>query len=137
MVYRIALSHSLDKTAAEDIFQEVFLKLVTDCDKLKNEEHLKYRLIRTTVNKCISCNRRLHFRTGTEPADDAVSDDIPLSELKMLIGELPEKYRDVIFLCCYEGYTAKEAAKILHRSEGTVKSQLFRARKLLKKELEE
>lgn len=137
MVYRIALSRSLDKNNAEDIFQEVFLELVKSCRKLKNEEHMKCWLIRTAINKCISHNRRMRFRTAAEFADDEVSDDTSFSELKMLIADLPQKYRDVIFLCCCEGYTVKEAAKILRRREETVKSQLFRAKKLLKKEMEE
>ncbi|MGN0691128.1 MAG: RNA polymerase sigma factor [Oscillospiraceae bacterium] len=137
MVYRIALSRSLDKNNAEDIFQEVFLELVNSCEKLKNEEHMKYWLIRTTINKCISHNRRMRFRTESDIVDDDVLDDTSLSELKMIIEDLPQKYRDVIFLCCCEGYTVKEAARILRRREGTVKSQLFRAKMLLKKEMEE
>lgn len=107
MVYRIALSRCLDKNNAEDIFQEVFLELVSSCKKLKNEEHMKYWLIRTTINKCISHNRRLRFRT-TAPAEEECSEDHLLSELKMLIADLPDNYRDVIYLCCFEGYTAKE-----------------------------
>ena len=50
---------------------------------------------------------------------------------------LPEKYRIVIHLFYYEGYSVQEIAKILHRREGTVKSQLTRGRKILKEELQE
>lgn len=136
MVYRIALSHTLDKNSAEDIFQDVFLLLAKNCKKLENSEHLKYWLIRTTINRSISYNRKLSRGTSI-PDNGSYSDDTALCDLKSVIENLPEKYRIVIFLCCYEGYTIRETAKILNRSEGTVKSQLFRAKKLLKKELEE
>lgn len=136
MVYRIALSHTLDKSSAEDIFQEVFLSLAENFTKLENGDHLKHWLIRTAINKSISYNRKFSRRNAST-VRKSYSDDTALQDLKAVIDDLPEKYRIVIFLCCYEGYTTKETAKILNKSEGTVKSQLFRAKKLLKKELEE
>lgn len=136
MVYRIALSHTLDKNSAEDIFQDVFLSLAQNYKKIKSDSHLKHWLIRTSINRSISYNRKSK-RNGEITENESYSDDTALHDLKSIIEALPEKYRTVIFLCCYEGYTVKEAAKILNKSEGTVKSQLFRAKKLLKKELEE
>ena len=54
MVYRIALSHTLDRQYSEDVFQEVFLKLFKNQHKIKDEQHLKHWLIRTTINMSIS-----------------------------------------------------------------------------------
>lgn len=138
MVYRIALSHTLDKSSAEDIFQDVFLLLAKNFKKLENGDHLKHWLIRTTINRSISYNRKFYRQAEIQgSANKFCSDDTAFQDLKSVIEDLPEKYRIVIFLCCYEGYTTKEASKILNKSEGTIKSQLFRAKKLLKKELEE
>lgn len=137
MVYRIAASHTLDKNSAEDIFQEVFLAFAENYRKLKNDEHIKHWLIRTAVNRSISLNRKICRRSENTYDERFGADDTRFRDLKMIVENLPEKYRTVIFMCCCEGYTVKETAKILHKSEGTVKSQLFRAKKLLKNELEE
>lgn len=137
MVYRIALTHTLDKSLAEDNFQEIFLSLAM-CDKdFESDEHLKRWLIRTAVNRCISCNRRKRPHEDILPVSAAKESHAAVTELKLMISGLPEKYRAVIYLCCFEKYTTAEAAQILGKKEGTVKSLLSRARKRLKKELEE
>lgn len=137
MVYRIALTHTLDKSLAEDNFQEIFLSLAM-CDKdFESDEHLKRWLIRTAVNRCISCNRRKRLHENILPSESANESHAAVTELKLMISGLPEKYRAVIYLCCFEKYTTAEAAQILGKKEGTVKSLLSRARKRLKKELEE
>lgn len=136
LIYKIIFTHILDKSSTEDIFQEVFLKLSVDSGRIKDEEHLKYRLIRTAVNASVSFNRRHRNRIISE-TEAITEDDTLLHDIKMLVEALPEKYRTVIYLCCYEGYTTKEAAKILNVSENTIKTQLSRARKLLKNELED
>lgn len=103
--------------------------------KIESDKHLKHWLIRAAINQTISHNRKI-LRKKSPPVTAASSDDTAFHELKMIIENMPEKYRTVIFLCCYEGYTVKETAIILKKSEGTVKSQLSRAKKLLKNELE-
>ena len=137
MVYRIALTHTLDRFLSEDIFQEVFLELVKNYPKIKSEEHLKHWLIRTAVNESFSVIKK-RKRYGTAYSEDMskTEDDTLISDLKMSLEGLPEKYRAVIYLCCFEGCTASEAGKILGRSAGTVKSQLHRARNLVKLSLE-
>ena len=137
MVYRIALSHTLDRQYAEDIFQEVFLKLFKNQYKIKGTQHLKYWLIRTTINMSLSYNRRVKLTESTIGEYSVYEDETSFRELKLITEELPDKFRSVMLLCCFEECTAKEAAKILHISEGTVKSRLYRARQLLKKVLEE
>ncbi|MBP1546207.1 MAG: RNA polymerase sigma factor [Oscillospiraceae bacterium] len=137
MVYRIALSHTLDRQYSEDIFQEVFLKLFKNQHKIKDTQHLKHWLIRTTINMSISHNRRIkQVESNINDCSD-YEDEASFHELKLITEELNEKFRSVILLCWFEGYTAEEAAKILHIREGTVKSRLYRARQFLKKVLEE
>lgn len=137
MVYRIALSHTLDRHYAEDIFQEVFLKLVRHQHRIEDTEHLKYWLIRTSINMSISHNRRIKRIVATAEKDVIYEDETAFHDLKLITEGLPDKFRSVILLCWFEGYSSKETAKILHISEGTVKSRLYRARQLLKKVLEE
>lgn len=136
MVYRIALTHILNKSLAEDIFQEAFLRLVKNIGRIKDEEHLKFWLIRTTIN--LSKNANSRQRTTAADTDDTAEtgDDFSQSDLRIIIGDLPQKFREVIILCCLEGYTADEAAKILGKPSGTIKSRLYKARQLLKKEME-
>ena len=137
MVYRIALSHTLDRQYSEDVFQEVFLKLFKNQHKIKDEQHLKHWLIRTTINMSISHNRKVKQTESTIDECADYEDEASFRELKLITEELPEKFRSVILLCWFEGCTAKETAKILHISEGTIKSRLHRARQLLKKVSEE
>lgn len=138
MVYRIALSHTCNKTESEDIFQEVFLKLVKNYNKLTDDKHVKYWLIRVTVNLCKSYNSSWSKRK-TELLNNEIVDfksTIP-DDLKFIIEELPQKYKTVIYLFYYEKYSIQEIADILNIKKGTVKSQLSRARKILKNNLEE
>ncbi len=141
MVYRIIYTHTLDKCSAEDIFQDVFLKLVNNYSHIKNEEHLKYWLIRTSENQCRTFNSRLRFSFFTNSQEElektSSDEDVTSVEMNIIIGQLPEKYRTVVLLCICEGYTAEQAAKMLHRSVGTVKSQVYRAKRILRRILEE
>lgn len=136
MVYRIALTHIMDKSSAEDIFQEAFLRLVKNIGRIKDEEHLKFWLIRTTINLSKNANSRLRSTAADTDRAAETGDDFSESDLRIIIGDLPQKFREVMILCCLEGYTADEAAKILGKPSGTIKSRLFKARQLLKKEME-
>lgn len=136
MVYRIALTHILNKSSAEDIFQEAFLRLVKNIGRIKDEEHLKFWLIRTTINLSKNANSRQRITAADTDDTSETGDDFSQSDLRIIIGGLPQKFREVIILCCLEGYTADEAAKILGKPSGTIKSRLYKARQLLKKEME-
>jgi len=138
MVYRIAMSHTCDKTDSEDIFQEAFLKLVKNYEKLSDETHIKYWLIRVTVNLCNSYNI-LAKRRKTEPLNNEIVDceNTITDDLRFIVEKLPHKYKTVIYLFYYERYSIEEIAEILETKTGTVKSQLSRARKILKINLEE
>lgn len=136
MVYRIALTHILNKSSAEDIFQEAFLRLAKNIGRIKDEEHLKFWLIRTTINLSKNANSRQRITAADTDDTSETGDDFSQSDLRIIIGGLPQKFREVIILCCLEGYTADEAAKILGKPSGTIKSRLYKARQLLKKEME-
>lgn len=137
MVYRIAMAQLKNSADAEDIYQEVFISLIKNIEKIENEQHLKYWLIRTTLNKC-----KNHFKLFWNKMVDKTntfeynqSYEIELDEIRELVKSLPIKFKDVVFLHYYEGYNIKEIADILNIKEGTVKSRLFKARNLLKVEI--
>lgn len=138
-VYRLAVLNTRDKSEADDVFQEVFLKLFRHKDSIQSEEHLKAWLIRVTVNQCKSMatsvwnKRRVSLDAVAEMADESVSEDY--SEVYDAVKSLPEKYREVIHLFYYEELQISEIARMLNRNEATIKTQLARGRKLLNEKL--
>lgn len=144
MVYRIAVSNAKNRVDAEDIFQDVFISLMKHINKIENETHLKYWLIRTTINsskKFHLCFWKKRVRLQDSQLDEAYVNnetiiDDEISVLRDEIKKLPEKQKSVIYLYYYEGYSIKEISIILKIAEGTVKSRLSSARKNLKTNLE-
>ncbi len=133
-VYRVAVHNTRCKSDAEDVTQEVFVKLLESSKKFKDGEHLKAWLIRVTINECRTLMRKYSRETeqSAEIADCAVYDDDSVLET---VKALPENYRNAIYLHYYEGYTAKEIGKILDAKENTVLSWLSRGRAALRKEM--
>lgn len=145
MVYRLALTEVKNRTDAEDIFQEVFIRLVKNLHKLDSEEHAKAWLIRVTIN----CARK-HFANYWNRNVDIITEDADMGkeseELENLLNgrspvieavcRLPEKYRVVVHLFYFEEFSVAKISKILKCTENTIKTQLHRARKLLKEMLE-
>ncbi len=135
MVIRIAFQRTQNLADAEDMAQDVFIKLMQQ-SPFHSEEYLKAWLIRVTVNSCKNLKKSYWHRnttalTGTEPFTP--HQQSLLEEL----WRLPPKYRDVIYLHYYEGYTIDEMAQLLLRKPNTVGSWLTRAKKQLKTILEE
>lgn len=132
MVYKLAFARTGQKSDAEDIFQEVFLRYIRKNPVFQSEEHEKAWLIRVTVN----CSNRFlsaPFRRRTEP----LSDELPQAEkqdleLNELLQRLPETYKVLLHLYYYEGLSVAEIAAALKRKEPTVRMQLTRARRRLK-----
>ena len=134
-VYRVALHNTANFSDAEDVTQEVFIKLLETNKAFRDSEHLKAWLIRVTINLCrdkikkssreIPSENVLPYNTGEEKND-----------VLEAVKALPENYRNTIYLHYYEGYTAKEIGKILDAKENTVLSWLSRGRDALRKELD-
>ena len=141
MVYRIALLHMKNKSDAEDVFQEVFLRLVRHRGKILGEAHLKHWLIRVAVN-CCKKQFANAYRKHTIPMDREdraeLSYEMPLGENSVweVVWTLPENYRDVIHLFYYEQFSVKEIAGLLELTESAVKTRLSRARDMLRERLE-
>lgn len=147
MVYRIALTKTQSAEDAEDIFQEVFLKLVLNEKPFETEEHRKAWLIRVTINCCNSHfvapwkknvtsmdDVTLSQIAGTTTDEYAFSDE---TDVYAQVLKLPQNMREVILLFYYEDMSIREISEILQTSEGNIKKRLSRARQKLKLDLEE
>ena len=138
LVWRLALARTANVSDAEDVFQEVFLRYFRHGDRLESEEHRKAWLIRCTINRANSLLTS-PWRRRTVPLDTAarlgVEDEC--REVYSAVLALPAKYRTVIHLYYFEGLTVAEIAAALGAAQGTIKSQLSRARALLRDALKE
>ena len=137
-VYRLAFAYCKNRADAEDITSEVFLKRFSVKKTFESASHETAWMMRVTVNLSKDLLRSFRFRF-TVPLDDTVLifETPEESEVYRAVMDLPAKYRSVIHLYYYEGYSVAEIAKIIGRSETAVQTQLYRARKLLKTALGE
>lgn len=142
MVYRLSYAHTGTREDADDIFQEVFIRLIKYNKTFESEEHRKAWLIRVTINCCNSLWKSTWRKRVTCYEDmseeTAFSMNIPEeTELFHALKQLPTKYRVVIHLFYYEEMSIKGIAQLLKQNEATIRSKLFRARQKIKKILEE
>ena len=146
MVLRLAYVNTKNMTEAEDIFQEVFLKLFRYQNSIDCEEHLKSWLIRVTINQChdytASPWHKLTRAFGESEevrdvqAEKEYEEDGSESYVTKAVMHLPLKYRQVVHLFYYEEYSIKEISEMLRENEATIKTKLRRGRKMLEERLE-
>lgn len=140
MVYRVAFSQIKNHADAEDITQEVFFKLLKHEMKYQSIEHEKAWIIRVTLNQCRDLLKSKWKKTSV--GIDAVPENektyyknpyVKEDETLWAVLQLPEKYRNCLYLFYYEDYSIKEIAESLEMQENTVKTNLKRGREALKK----
>lgn len=138
MVRRISFMYLRNKEDVDDVFQEVFLKLLTYEKSFENESHEKAWIIRVTINKCKDLSKSF-WRKNIQSLEgvELTFHKKEESELMEAILSLPVKYKDVIYLHYYEGYSVPEMSELLKQKENTIYSNLHRARALLKNKLGE
>jgi RNA polymerase sigma-70 factor (ECF subfamily) len=133
-VFRIALSRTRREDAAEEIFQEVFLRLFEKEHTFNEDEHIKAWLIRTTLICCKRYQTAL-FQHPTLTLEE-VGELAALPEedkgLYQAILRLPAKYRLPIQLYYIEEVSAKECAKLLGLRPGSFRSRLSRGKAMLR-----
>ena len=137
-VYRVAYTYMKNTFDSEDAAQEAFIRLARCSRSFQNERELKSWMLVTVSNVCKDMLRRRQRQDLN--LDDYPELSAPMDEKQELLRailDLPDKYKSVIYLYYFEGYAVKEIAKVTRQTEGTVKSWLFRARKLLKRSLKE
>ena len=137
-IRRICMVHLKNYSDTEDIFQIVFLKYVLSSVIFENEGHEKAWFIRVTINACKDLLKNF-FRSRTVSIDELLDQPVALtpdnSEVLEAVLSLPKKYKDVVYLHYYEGYTAVEISRILHKNVNTIYTFLTRSKRLLKEKL--
>lgn len=139
-VYRLALCRLQNTADAEDVYQDVFLRLLGQDTADWDGEHLKAWLLRTALNRCADVRRFrlrrpvLSLEEVPEAAkpDETTADGARLTELWETVARLPEKLRVVVHLHYAEGYRTEEIAGLLGIPAATVRTRLRRARLRLK-----
>ena len=138
MVRRLCMLHLKNEADTEDIFQTVFLKYVLSSVSFESPEHEKAWLIRVTINACKDLLKSF-FRSRTASLDEVLEQPAQLQpdhrEVLEVVLSLPQKYRDVIYLHYYEGYTAPQISRILGKNVNTVYTLLTRSRQMLREKL--
>lgn len=147
-VLRTAYMYVKDLHTAEDIFQDVFIKVNQKLSTFEGNSSIKTWIIRITINTCkdylkSAWNRRVVPMMDYQ--EDAIIsetdyDEVENQDTKELIKKsvlsLPAKYKDVVMCVYFQDMTITEAAQALSIAEGTAKSRLSRARQKLKSILE-
>lgn len=138
-VRRICVLYLKNNADTEDILQTVFLKYALSNAVFENEIHEKAWFIRVTINACKDLLKSF-FYSRTVPLDvlEDLAAEMPpdYTEVLAAVLELPSKYREVIYLHYYEGYSAPEIGKLLRKNVNSVYTLLNRGREMLKKKLE-
>lgn len=144
-IYRMAFIQVKRHDVADDIYQDVWMKLIRQKVYIEPEEHLKAWLLRTTINCCkdywkSSWIQRISWKEkdqGEETYEEVNNEEQSIGYITECVQRLPEKYRITIHLYYYEGYSQKEIADMLHMNENTVASRIARGRERLKRMLGE
>jgi RNA polymerase sigma-70 factor (ECF subfamily) len=133
-----------DVQRAEEVLLNGFFKAFTHLSSFKNEGSFEGWLRRIMVREAISFLRQQknvefmvdEFEVNNDSSNN-INTQIEVAEIQQLIDDLPEGYKMVFVMYAIEGYKHQEIAEILKISEGTSKSQLFKARQLLQQKINE
>ena len=136
MIYRLGILYLKNEQDAQDMFQEVFLRLFEKQPVFESEEHEKAWLITVASNYCKNFLHTAWYRKTVplEQLTGAIEEESDAETVTVLLT-LPLKYRQVLYLHYYEGYSTEEIATLLHIKPATVRTQLKRGRELLKNKL--
>ncbi len=144
-MFRVCLRYTSCREDAEDFLQDGFVRVFRDLHQYRNDGPLGAWMRKIMVNTILQQFRkkRLEFEsldsTGTEPVYDGrheITARLDAELLNQLVQQLPDGYRIVFNLYAIEGFTHQEIAQELGINIGTSKSQLWKARAMLKTKLE-
>jgi len=143
-VLRVSYFYLGDRQQAEDVTQDVFVRLLTNAPDLVPGRE-KAWLLKVALNRCRDLWRAAWVKRVVlgspamelTPAPDQMDDRLERQELLQAIRRLPTDFRDVILLHYYQGYGIAEIAEMMKVPEGTISSRLSRGRKKLEDILKE
>ena len=136
LVYRIALTRCKSIETAEDVFQEVFMRFSEKGPKFESKEHEKAWFIRVTINLTKNIKESAWNKKVVRLDENMSFSSKEENDVYSVVCALPQNYRTVIYLLYYEGYKVHEISKLMNKPDGTIKIWLYRAREILKQELE-
>ncbi len=146
-ILRLCYIYTKDYSQAEDLFQEVFIKIYKSLDNFRQDSDIYTWITRIAINTCKDYLKSawikrniLFWDVKTEEKGTVETDVIKEIERDYILNavlNLPEKYRVVIYLYYYKGFTTADMAQILKTKESTIRSRLMRAREILKSNLKE
>ena len=142
-ILRFSYFYLGDRQKAEDVTQDVFIRLITNHPVLE-PGHEKSWLLKVALNRCrdhwrSSWVRRMilgHPAFELFPAPDQIGSLSDQAALAEAVNRLPPEFKEVVLLFYYQNFSVSEIASLLSIAEGTVSSRLNRARSRLKKDLE-
>ena len=142
-MFGLCLKYSRNRTEADDNLQEAFLTIFDKINQYSSKGSFEGWMKRIVINTALQCYRKETFLDVIK--DDNIKDEVveiddeglSLDILLALIQELPDRYRLVFNLYVLDGFSHKEIASMLNISIGTSKSNLSRARLILKEKIEE
>lgn len=133
-----------DTHQAEEVMLNGFLKVFLHLKNYKSLGSFEGWIRRIMVRECISFirqNKKVEFPMDgdliPQGTSDHINQNMNVAEIQQLIDQLPEGYKMVFIMYAIEGYKHQEISEILNISEGTSKSQLFKARKMLQQQIVE
>lgn len=141
-LFSVCLKYSNDYAAAEDTLQDAFITIFEKIKQFKSQGSLEGWMKRITINTALQKFRKQKvFEIVNEEQIEEVSvvvdeEEVSLDYLLAIIQQLPDRYRLVFNLYVLDGYSHKEIAEMLEISTGTSKSNLARARNILKEKIE-
>lgn len=142
VLFSVCLKYAPNYTEAEDILQDAFITIFDKIGQYKNKGSLEGWLKRIVINTALQRYRKpgiLNLVNEESIKDVEIEideEEIPLDFLLQIIQELPNRYRMVFNLYVMDGHSHKEIATLLNISQGTSKSNLARARVILKDKIE-
>ena len=140
MILRLCFTYSLGRADAQDICQNVFLKLLQSDRRFDGEGETRAFIIRVTINECKDVLKS-GWRRRSVPLDELIEREVPFlpsedTGVLAAVQRLPVRYREAVYLYYYEGYNAEEIAAMVGAKPAAVRQRLARAREKLRKELE-
>ncbi len=135
-IYRICFAYMKNSSDAQDMVSDTFFQLIKKAPLFESSEHEKAWLIRVATNLCK--NSLKHWSKKCIDIDtivDMAGEEMYIDETMETIKKLPDKYKTVVYLYYYEGYSSEEIAKILKKPSSTIRNHLREARQILKEKV--
>ncbi len=134
-LYRVSMSMLKNEQNAQDCVHDAILKAYENIHKLRQEEYFKTWLVRILINECKQSLKKQKRESSLDVELPTISSrDNPYSNIEIgeAIDSLPQKIRLVVIMFYIEDYSIDDIKRVLNIPEGTVKSRLYKGRKILK-----